>query len=69
MALTGVVAVLAPAEDLQQRGAAARYLPRMTPHNAVAPGTFLQSPTAPRKDRWPFSEWSMPPDPVRMILY
>ncbi|MGE5835499.1 MAG: hypothetical protein ACM4AI_13515 [Acidobacteriota bacterium] len=76
--LTGVVAVLAPDEDLQQR-AGAPYVPRMTPQGPgtvaapvgvprVAPGTFLESPRGPREHRWPFSDWYLP-DPVRMILY
>lgn len=75
--LTGVVAVLAPAEDSQQR-AGAPYVPRMRLRGPgtvapggvprVAPGTFLESPKAPREHRWPFTDWYLP-DPVRMILY
>lgn len=71
IALTGVVAVLAPADDLQQR-AAAPYAPRTAAPGAVprvAPGTFLENPSAARKDRWPFVEPFWRADPVRMILY
>ena len=62
--LTAVVAVLAPAEDLQRRGAAPLYVP-----HRVAPETFLEIPKAPREHRWPFHEPFLLPDPVRMILY
>jgi|RhiMethySRZTD1v2_1073278.scaffolds.fasta_scaffold21035_8 hypothetical protein len=64
IALTGVVAVLAPAVDLQRRAAVAPS----TPHR-VAPGTFLEIPKAPREHRWPFRDPFLLPDPVRMILY
>ena len=64
IALTGVVAVLAPAVDLQRRAAVAPYTARR-----VAPGTFLEIPKVPREHRWPFREPFLLPDPVRMILY